>query len=104
MKNISILFFLLLLCSCNSQQNNKQDIVELFVDDNYTPKELSAIIDSIRIIPLETTDNSLIGFLAELKYDDGHFFIQDGYNRLVSVFDDNGSFLVSIRPTVQMLT
>ena len=93
MKTIGFLFFFLLLCSCNSRENDKHDIVELFVDDNYTPKELSEIIDSIKIIPLETTDNSLIGFLSELKYDDGYFFVQDGYNRLVSVFDDNGSFL-----------
>lgn len=50
-------------------------------------------MESIRVIPLETTDQSLIGSIADLGYDDGNFFVLDGYNQLVSQFDEKGQFI-----------
>ena len=94
MKNIYLLFILTLLCACRHQPGNKSgDLIELFVDDQYEVKNLSELVESIRVIPLETTDQSLLGSIADLGYDDGNIFVLDGYNQLVSQFDENGQFI-----------
>ena len=94
MKDIYLLFILTLLCACHHQPGNgSDDLIELFVDDQYEERNLSELVESIRVIPLETTDQSLIGSIADLGYDDGNFFVLDGYNQLVSQFDEKGQFI-----------
>ena len=70
-----IFFFFLLLCACNNHQElDNRDIINLFVDSTPVQKNLSEMVDSIRIIPLETSDISLIGIVNKLSYDDNYFF------------------------------
>lgn len=94
MKNTIYIFsFFLLLCACNNHQEfDNRDIINLFVDSTPVQKNLSEVVDSIRIIPLEISDSSLIGIVNKLSYDDNYFFIQDRNSYLVNVYDTKGGF------------
>lgn len=93
MKLIVNLLFSILLCSCMNQRENQElNLIHINVDDS--PKEvmLSDIIDSIKIIPLETSEKILLGDISSIGQDEGKYFIQNGYDRLIYIFNTNGQF------------
>jgi len=51
------------------------------------------IFDKIEMIPLETTDDGLVGDKPELLADAQHFFIREQQQQLVLRFDRSGKFL-----------
>ena len=53
---------------------------------------LSELVKSIDIIPLQTTDESLINQIQTVKYDDGMFFVFDYMGKRILKFDRNGQF------------
>ena len=53
---------------------------------------LSELVKSIDIIPLQTTDESLINQIQTVKYDDGMFFVFDYMGKSILKFDRNGEF------------
>jgi hypothetical protein len=60
------------------------------------PKEM-AIFSNIRYIPLETTDDCLIGDISKTLIRDGRIYVADFHNTFaLFVFDMNGKFLFKI--------
>jgi len=57
---------------------------------------LSDITKKIKIIPLETTNDSFLGKISKIEYDDDHYFILNNFDKLVYVFDLNGKFKTRI--------
>ena len=53
---------------------------------------LSELVKSIDIIPLQTTDESLINQIQTIKYDDGTFFVFDYMGKSILKFDKDGKF------------
>ena len=53
---------------------------------------LSSIIDSLHILPLETTEQALLSDIRELEYDEGLYFIQNDQDMLIYIFNRNGKF------------
>lgn len=89
-----ILFLSILSCTENV---SKSDLITVKLNPN---KEnlifLSNIIDSLYIIPLETTSQVLLSDIDKLEYDDGLYFIGNSQDYLVYVFDENGLFLCQL--------
>ena len=52
----------------------------------------SELIKSVDIIPLQTSDESLINEIRTIKYDDGMFFVFDYMGKSILKFDMNGQF------------
>jgi hypothetical protein len=51
---------------------------------------------SVELIPLETINNSLIGRLRKMFYYQGHYYVLDGQQNIVIVFDRDGKFIFKI--------
>ncbi|MDE6451547.1 MAG: 6-bladed beta-propeller [Odoribacter sp.] len=61
------------------------------------PWHLSELFDSVRVIPLETNEESLIGEITRLQYVKDHFYILDRKTKALLVFDHQGKFLWKIQ-------
>lgn len=99
MKKLNILIFIAFASfqSC-SRQSSDQEIDkwnEIKVSLSEHEVEHNSLLSSLRIIPLETTDESLIRDVWQIKYKDSLFFISDSRERLL-VFDSKGRFLRQI--------
>lgn len=90
-----ILYILLLLVfySC-TEDIPKSNLTTIKLNPN---KEnliyLSNIIDSLYIIPLEISEQSLLRDIGKLEYDDGLYFIENTQDNLVYIFNDKGLFI-----------
>ena len=103
MKN-NILFIILSVCllSCqyagDSTKNSTIETIPVF--SNYTTElPFSAFVDTIELIPLETTEENLIGEITRLIFNDGTYYIRSTnsmQNAKLFVFDENGKYLKKI--------
>ena len=82
------LFCFLLFLSCNEKEHTEAIKIDSQVEDIM----LSEIVDSITVIPLETTDECLIGYINEIRYYNGHYHIYDHKNKSIFTFDEKGKF------------
>lgn len=93
-----LLFFIVL--SCNNK-DRKIEQGEIFPGDvsiiSLKPEiskkiHLSDIAKKIKFIPLETTENSFLGEINKIEFDDDHYFILNNFDKLVYIFDLDGNF------------
>jgi len=99
-KNIAIkTVFLYILCcfifaACNiSSPGGDLLIIPVDVTQNM-PVRLSEISTDIKMIPLETTEESVLGSVAQVLYDNDRVFVRDFHG--IHAFDLSGKFLFSI--------
>lgn len=105
MKN-SILFIILSVCllSCqhtgDSSTTKDSTIETIPVFSNYTAElPFSAFVDTIELIPLETTEDNLIGEITRVIFNNGKYYIRSTnsmQNAKLFVFDENGKYLQKI--------
>ena len=103
MKN-HILFIILSFCffSCQhtGDSTNDSTIETIPIFSNYTKQlPFSAFVDNIELIPLETTEDNLIGEITRLIFNDGKYYIRSTHgmqNAKLFVFDENGKYLKRI--------
>jgi hypothetical protein len=57
---------------------------------------LSDIVKKINFIPLETTEESFLGEINKIEYDDDQYFILNNFDKLIYMFDLNGNFKTRI--------
>ena len=103
MKN-NILFIILSVClfSCqhagDSTKNSTIETIPVF--SNYTTKlPFSAFVDTIELIPLETTEDNLIGEITRVIFNNGKYYIRSTnsmQNPKLFVFNENGKYLQKI--------
>lgn len=98
-KGVIILLFLLLSIACNNkitiiQELGKGEIIAI------DPKEFvqqhamaSFLVDSIEYIPLETTNESLIGRIKAIHEWNGRFYICDEQSDAIFIFNNQGEYL-----------
>lgn len=84
---------------CSKPVSPVSELVQITIDpdkvENYI--DISPMLsDSIDIIPLETTDESLLSNIGRLIFHKGHFYILDGTRRGIFVFDEKGRFVRKI--------
>lgn len=81
------------LVSCSEPTRKEDSVIKVDVE-NARPMKLAEFVESIKLIPLETTDESLIKNIRQLMVQDGKIYINND-RRNVLVFDENGKFLLS---------
>ena len=96
MKRIILYSYILALSlapvSCSHQRQNGDPAV-LSVDINNKTEDFNVLFDSVKLTPLETTEQSLIG-RAGMMYDlDSLWIIQDTKLQTAKAFDKKGKFL-----------
>lgn len=91
--NSLLLCFLLLFVgvSCTGEKEHSAKYVRNFDLDKSVQMDLSDFVDSISVIPLATTDASLIKHVSRLVYVNGCFYINDNQGKILA-FDRSGTF------------
>ncbi|MCQ2226371.1 MAG: 6-bladed beta-propeller [Bacteroidales bacterium] len=102
MKYINFIFAFLLLAleSCNESQSNSKSIEEIRieeVEESENFSEFTKDISDLKIIPLETSENSFIRYVTSLIVSSDRIIVFDQYNmeQQVKVFDINGKVIAT---------
>lgn len=101
MKHIPIFIIALFtLISCRDKNNSNMrnnDIETISVFEHYSAKKLlSSFVDTIELIPLETTADNLIGEITRIVFHDKKYYIRSTngmQNGKLFVFDETGRFI-----------
>lgn len=83
----------LALSACSEQQKENSNVIQVDIE-NAQPMNLADFVESIQLVPLETTDESLIKRIERMVIQDGKVYIQNHILNVL-VFDENGKFLLS---------
>lgn len=98
MKNLitelSLVLSFILSLSCTNTTENKSTIkVDINQRDDIS---LAKMFTKIELIPLETTEESIIKSIGGVKYSNKQFYILDFSTSSIFIFDDNGNYLSKI--------
>ena len=90
--------FLLLIISCGNvknkvRENTNGQLALVFNEQSSSTFFSDRIFGKVEMIPLETTDDCLIGRNPELLLDDHYFFICERQQQTVLRFDKSGKFI-----------
>jgi len=95
MKKIKIIILLWVSLTCPFLTGYSQQIVLKI--NSKSKSGLSDInIDNVRLIPLETNPNSLLGQINDIQTDNSNLFILDRKNQVLKRFDIEGNYLNDI--------
>ena len=92
-KTIFIGVLALALGACSKQVKENSNVIQVDIE-NVQPMNLADFVESIQLVPLETTDESLIKRIERMVIQDGKIYIQNDLQDVL-VFDENGKFLLS---------
>ena len=94
MKKTTLIGALVLaLSACSEQIKENSNVIQVDIE-NAQPMNLSDFVESIQLVPLETTDESLIKQIRRMVIQDEKVYIQNDLQNVL-VFDENGKFLLS---------
>ncbi len=91
-----LILSILAACSFHTE-SNMNPIMKIENDNLFNDYKLSDIVDSIQIIPLETSDTCLIGDCTKVLVDNQNIYVSDRFSRSLFVFDLNGKLKYSIK-------
>lgn len=82
--------FAIVVMSCNSEKKSNA-FLQINIDLEDSTIHLSDVFSSVKVVPLQTTDLSLITDGAQLKFSNQFIFIES--NKSVKLFDYEGNFI-----------
>ena len=86
----------LLLTACMEKRQNKTNyLVKETEIQQYNSDKLSDIVEYFDIVPLDTSDDCLLGEINVIKKRAGRYYIRTNDNRL-DVFNENGKHLMKV--------
>jgi|GEM_PF-2113597 len=86
-----LLTYLLCLGIIFSCTENKINLKNIDIKENsFDQSNLSSIVDTVLMIPLETTDDCLLGNIYSIQRDDSLLFVE--YDGIIYLFDIDGKF------------
>ena len=99
MKYLSFFILLFIGSACTRQiDNSPQNLTPIVVDWDTKDFDYSSWVeDSALVIPLETTDECLIGQVDKLVYQNHKIYIADNLSKAIYVFDETGRMLSKLR-------
>ena len=86
-KTILIGVLALALGACSKQVKENSNVIQVDIE-NVQPMNLADFVESIQLVPLETTDKSLIKRIERIVIQDGKVYIQNDLQDVL-VFDEN---------------
>ena len=96
MKKIILLIATTILTCCALDRKstvNQENLIEVDFKNLSLYQSDTSIFESIRYIPLETNENSLIGNIGKIIYSNGVFYISDDKNQIIFLFDESGNHI-----------
>lgn len=100
MKQLLLIIIIAIIISCNNQQNYSErnvicDVEEINISSALENNDLiiSDIVDSVKIIVLETTEKSILSSINQVIIGDNFIYIRDNYESGgVAIFKKDGSW------------
>lgn len=89
-KKVIYTISVIIVMSCNSDKKSN-DFLQINVDLEDNAIHLSDIFSSLKVVPLQTTDSSLIADRTQLKFSNQFIFIES--NQSIKLFDYEGNFI-----------
>ena len=77
-KTILIGAMALALSACSEQPKENSNVIQVDIE-NAQPMNLADFVESIQLVPLETTDESLIKRIDRMVIQDGKVYIQNDW-------------------------
>jgi|GEM_PF-1480643 len=99
---LCFLLFLVVFCSCNNNTSTKVplrgdfEIIKIESPGQDSIVHLSNFVKSVKLVPLEFSDNSIVGKVKKMKFYKDRIYIHDKYQTSLLVFDIQGKFLHTI--------
>lgn len=91
------IFFLLFVVGCKKDENNAAKYQIEVNERNETEKSLNDFIQDVQYIKLETTEESLLGYVTKLTITDDRIYVLDQFvSKALFVFDKAGRFIYKI--------
>ena len=84
----------IIICSCGRKSLSPDDVIDLFDSPRSEIKNLSEIATNVEYIPLQTTENSLIRFINDIKTFGDNIYIFTSSQ--VLCFDNSGNYLYNL--------
>ena len=103
MKIYNIFLYVLLISTILSCSNNKKTICEhktitFFENNNLKSNlEITDIFSAIEIIPLETSNDAIIGRLERVFVHNNQFYIENKQQNSITIFDNKGKLLLTTK-------
>lgn len=101
MKKLTLILLALCFMFSCGQKEKDNDCLTLSVDLNQSPLQYDDVFSNAEVIPLETTDSSLIVYPFETIEHKGKLYIYDLHLSKAFVFDEKGKFIRQIGRTGQ---
>lgn len=98
---MKIIIFSLWICffviSCKNNYNGNHDVYTITASiDQQNEISLFDIVTKVRLIPLESSDESLIAHVTKIITDSNKIFIYDRIQNQIFIFEKNGKYLSKI--------
>lgn len=90
---ISVFIF---LSGCNPKINTKESKNIRVEFNKIKDLTLNDLFDTITVIPLVTQKNCLLGSLKKIISNDGYFYLQDNFQKVITIFDSKGDYFGKI--------
>jgi hypothetical protein len=98
MKKVYFILFTMLFIGCKENNKAKDNGLVVEIDIHQSQKkDISAYLDSVRYIQLQTTDDNLIGYISKVFFTDDRMIVVDGSEEQILIFDYKGVFLNKIK-------
>lgn len=94
-ENLFTLFLLIALWACKSESKQTNGTASIDLSELSTPSFYD-YFSRMDVIPLETSDSSLVNNVDKIVHRNNKFYIMDVKARRIAVFDDNGKYLREI--------
>ncbi|MDE6452350.1 MAG: 6-bladed beta-propeller [Odoribacter sp.] len=95
--NIILLSFCFITISCHNTKDKNEGIqLKLSLEQDITFLSADSILGEKRIVPLETTDKNIISCIDKLEIYNDRFYILDGTQDIIFIFDKFGRYLSKI--------
>lgn len=95
-KNFFFLLMMALFYSCNISSDTNKDVIRIDMQQNAGEQAIENRIKAIRIVPLETNEESLISQIRKIKQMDSQWYVLEYNDSPIKRFDSDGRFLNTI--------
>lgn len=101
MRSFFLLNFIVVTSGCSRENAQSSQNISVFIDvSKGIDLNFTDVFETVSIIPLETSDEILIGSVDDLLFSDGYIFVLDGKKaQSVFIFTNEGKFHKVIKST-----
>lgn len=96
-KIFNVFFFIAFLISCNEGKSTTDVGIETInVNGVLNQCQIEDIIESVKIIPLETSDLSLISQIRKIESNNNKWYISEFNDAPIKVYSENGDYITNV--------